>query len=103
MSKTQAGGGAHEVGERLRRRERDLREQISREEVDAAQRLAASFAETFYENALGPNPRLLDASTAARRRIFDEGIGATWGAYQHYGNPADQLFRASSQSPQSSR
>lgn len=64
---------------------------------------AASFAETFYENALGPNPRLLDALTAARRRIFDEGIGATWGAYQHYGNPADQLFRANSQSPQSSR
>ena len=54
---------------------------------------AASFAETFYENALGTNPRLLDALTAARRRIFDEGIGATWGAYQHYGNPGDQLFK----------
>lgn len=54
---------------------------------------AACFAETFYENALGANPRLLDALTAARRRIFDEGVGATWGAYQHYGNPGDQLFK----------
>jgi hypothetical protein len=35
----------HEVGERLRRRERTLREQIEREEMDAAQRLAAGFAE----------------------------------------------------------
>lgn len=55
---------------------------------------AAGFAETFYENALGSNPRLLDALTAARKRIFDEGVGATWGAYQHYGNPGDQLFKS---------
>jgi CHAT domain-containing protein/pimeloyl-ACP methyl ester carboxylesterase len=55
---------------------------------------AAGFAETFYENALGNKPRLLDALTAARRRIFDEGIGATWGAYQQYGNPGDQLFKS---------
>ncbi|MNX63492.1 CHAT domain protein [compost metagenome] len=54
---------------------------------------AAGFAETFYENALGDNPGLLDALTAARQRIFDEGVGATWGAYQHYGNPSDRLFR----------
>jgi CHAT domain-containing protein len=54
---------------------------------------AAGFAETFYEHALGTSPRLLDALTAARKRVFDEGIGATWGAYQHYGNPGDQLFK----------
>jgi len=35
----------HEVGERLRRRERDLREQIEREESYAAQRVASSFAD----------------------------------------------------------
>ena len=54
---------------------------------------AAGFAGTFYENALGASPRLLDALTAARKCIFDEGVGATWGAYQHYGNPGDRLFR----------
>jgi CHAT domain-containing protein len=54
---------------------------------------AAGFAETFYENALGTTPRLLDALTSARKRVFDEGVGATWGAYQHYGNPGDQLFK----------
>lgn len=54
---------------------------------------AAGFAETFYENALNGTPRLLDALTAARKRIFDEGRGATWGAYQHYGNPDDRLYR----------
>jgi len=55
---------------------------------------AAGFAETFYANALGENPGLQNALTAARKRIFQEGIGATWGAYQHYGNPGDQLFKS---------
>jgi galactose-1-phosphate uridylyltransferase len=41
----------HEVGERLRRRERDLRELIEREEVDAAQRLTASFNEVERRQA----------------------------------------------------
>jgi len=54
---------------------------------------AADFAETFYKNALGEAPRLLDALTAARQQIFNQGRGATWGAYQHYGNPDDRLFR----------
>lgn len=54
---------------------------------------AAGFAETFYEHALGPTPRLLDALTASRKSTFAEGIGATWGAYQHYGNPGDQLYK----------
>ncbi len=60
---------------------------------------AAGFAETFYENALGKTRRLLDAVTTARRSIFDEGIGATWGAYQFYGNPGDQLFRTKEFAP----
>jgi len=54
---------------------------------------AAGFAETFYQNVLGANPGLLDALMMARKLTFDEGIGATWGAYQFYGNPGDQLFK----------
>ena len=53
---------------------------------------AAGFAEMFYQNALDKKPRLLDALTDARKSIFEQGSGATWGAYQHYGNPDDRLF-----------
>lgn len=54
---------------------------------------AANFAEAFYENALGTCPHLLEALTRARKRIFDEGTGPTWGAYQFYGEPGDRLFK----------
>jgi hypothetical protein len=54
---------------------------------------AGTFAVTFYDNILSGLP-MREAMYAARREIFGEGAGATWGAYQHYGDPDDVLVDA---------
>jgi pimeloyl-ACP methyl ester carboxylesterase len=58
--------------------------------VDDAQ--AVNMAHCFYNevvkgSALGP------ALQGARKSVFKEGSGSTWGAYQLYGNPGDTLLR----------
>jgi hypothetical protein len=61
---------------------------------------AGTFAVSFYEEILGERRMreggcpMREAMYAARQKIFDEGIGATWGAYQHYGDPDDVLVVA---------
>jgi hypothetical protein len=37
-----------------------------------------------------------EALQVARQKIFDETLGSTWGAYQHYGDPDDVLVRPAS-------
>jgi CHAT domain-containing protein len=51
---------------------------------------ATRFALTFYRSLLA-NERLGTAVQAARQAIFDDMTGSTWGAYQFYGDPNDQL------------
>ena len=55
-------------------------------------RQAVRFAEVFYRALLG-NELLGKAVEQARRTVFSEPLGSTWGAYQFYGDPADQLMR----------
>jgi CHAT domain-containing protein len=51
---------------------------------------AVTFATIFYEHVL-QGERLGHALSTARQRILDN--GATWGAYQHYGQVAARLVR----------
>jgi CHAT domain-containing protein/pimeloyl-ACP methyl ester carboxylesterase len=57
--------------------------------VDDAQ--AESFAKLLYGQLL-TNTSLGEAVSLARDGIFKEKVGATWGAYQFYGNPAERLI-----------
>ena len=61
---------------------------------------ARLFSTTLYTQLLGPTQATLgDALTAARRAVWEahadpegpEDRGTTWAAYQHYGDPTDQL------------
>jgi hypothetical protein len=59
--------------------------------VDDAQ--AVKISQCFYDEvirgkALGP------ALQVARKSVFAEGLGSSWGAYQLYGNPGDTVVRA---------
>lgn len=64
-------------------------------------RAAVVFATEFYESLLGLSPdhgnkpaTIRDAMLHARRvTAASDGGMATWGAYQHYGNPAFQILR----------
>jgi CHAT domain-containing protein len=51
---------------------------------------ALRFAKTFYRHLLRNAP-LAEAVGTARKSIFDEQTGSTWGAYQFYGDPNDRL------------
>jgi len=53
---------------------------------------AGTFAAAFYER-LFAGEAMREALQAARQKIFDESLGSTWGAYQHYGDPEDVLVR----------
>jgi pimeloyl-ACP methyl ester carboxylesterase len=53
---------------------------------------AGTFAAAFYERLFAGEP-MREALQVARQRIFDETLGSTWGAYQHYGDPEDVLVR----------
>ena len=53
---------------------------------------ASTFAAEFYRQVLD-EATLSKAMQEARRKIFDESLGSTWGAYQLYGNPRDVLVR----------
>ena len=53
---------------------------------------AGTFAAAFYER-LFAGEAMREALQAARQKIFDESVGSTWGAYQHYGDPEDVLVR----------
>ena len=57
---------------------------------------AALFSTTFYEHLLGPERDTIgDAITKARNAVWEdhpEEPGTTWAAYQHYGDPTDQLL-----------
>lgn len=53
---------------------------------------AGAFAAAFYER-LFAGEAMREALQTARQRIFDESLGSTWGAYQHYGDPEDVLIR----------
>ncbi len=53
---------------------------------------ASTFAAEFYRQVLD-EATLGKAMQEARRKIFDESLGSTWGAYQLYGNPRDVLVR----------
>jgi len=57
--------------------------------VDDAQ--AVTMADRFYTSLLDRQP-IGQALWAGRRAIFDEAIESTWGAYQHYGDPADRML-----------
>jgi pimeloyl-ACP methyl ester carboxylesterase len=52
---------------------------------------AVRFASLFYGGVL-QNQRLGDALAAARRAVFEDLTGSTWGAYQLYGSPNDKLL-----------
>ena len=57
---------------------------------------AVVFSRTFYKKALGePGTSIGEAVTAARRAVWEHrpefDRGDTWAAYQHYGDPTDQL------------
>jgi len=52
---------------------------------------AEIFARTFYGDLL-TNTTLGKALGNAREKLFEEPDGATWGAYQLYGDPGDQLL-----------
>ena len=51
---------------------------------------AVRFAKTLYRQLLRNAP-LAEAVGAARKAVFDEQTGSTWGAYQFYGDPNDRL------------
>ena len=51
---------------------------------------ALRFAKTFYRELLRNAP-LAEAVGAARKTVFDERTGSTWGAYQFYVDPNDRL------------
>jgi pimeloyl-ACP methyl ester carboxylesterase len=51
---------------------------------------AVRFASVFYRDLLR-NMFLADAVTAARKAVFSDLTGSTWGAYQFYGDPNDRL------------
>ena len=53
---------------------------------------AGTFAAAFYERLFAGEP-MREALQVARQKIFDETLGSTWGAYQHYGDPEDVLVR----------
>ncbi len=53
---------------------------------------AGTFAAAFYER-LFAGAAMREALQTARQKIFDESLGSTWGAYQHYGDPEDVLVR----------
>lgn len=59
--------------------------------VDDSQ--ALTMAQSFYTDLLNGDS-IGDALTAARTKVFNEQIESTWGAYQHYGNPQDQVVRS---------
>jgi hypothetical protein len=51
---------------------------------------ALRFAKAFYRQLLRNAP-LAEAVSTARKAVFDEQTGSTWGAYQFYGDPNDRL------------
>ena len=54
---------------------------------------AKDFAVEFYESLFAREERIRDAMKQARQKLIDEKSGlASWGAYQHYGNPEFRLF-----------
>ena len=57
---------------------------------------AVTMAEMFYPLVLARG-RLGEALIKARKKVFDEKIESTWGAYQLYGNPQDTLVRPKGQ------
>jgi hypothetical protein len=61
----------HEVAERLRKREQALREQIEREETEAAQRIAAGFAE-IERKQLDQLQRVIDRATSGYAEIASQ-------------------------------
>jgi hypothetical protein len=61
----------HEVGERLRKREQALREQIEREETEAARRIAAGFAE-IERKQLDQLQRTVDRATSGYSEIASQ-------------------------------
>ena len=58
--------------------------------VDDAQ--ALTMADRFYRELI-QRRTIGDALYTGRKAIFDEQIETTWGAYQHYGDPNDTIFR----------
>ena len=64
----------HEVGERLRKREHALREQIEREETEASQRIAAGFAE-IERKQLDQLQRVVDRATSGYSEIASQQFG----------------------------
>lgn len=52
---------------------------------------AVDFAEAFYGSVL-EGQFLCDAVAAGREAVMRRGIGSSWGAYQHYGDPATKLY-----------
>ena len=66
---------------------------------------AVKMAHVFYAGLLkgdesGQSLEIGQALQQARQQVFDEQIGATWGAYQLYGNPRDTLLRRREAAPQ---
>lgn len=54
---------------------------------------ATLFSTTFYQHLLGERDAIGDAITKARNAVWKESPkGTTWAAYQHYGDPTDQLL-----------
>lgn len=95
----------HEVGERLRRRERELHEQIEREENEAAQRIRATFADT-ERRQIEQLGRVVERTTASQSEAaaqrFEEAIKtAREGAAQRLARELDravQMFTRETQS-----